>query len=449
MRKALLVLIIFGLGRTIVSGCGWDWDTIQMEKKQFPSIHELITGKFLRHSQEFYYWRVKDRSEKLILYPDSIPFYDDLAWAYDKIGEHEKAIETMLLKDSLFPGLYETYANLGTSYIHNGDLEDGLTYIKKAIEINPEAHFGREVYQQYLVEYILEKQDSLGNFSLPLSVGNSPDFYTFLKNRHFKTAYANGSTKSKEISKAVKGIAGMMKFGQYNSPILLEVLGDLLYAAESGYDPGAGHLGARAYLKAAFETKDPDISKQYEMKAMLSVERVWADHGPGSPQFEQSVYPLRNLAAVLKIEILSAETWYEEIRNNELSWISAGINPDSAFAANYYDEPEQEYIYESNSAIFDKVDEEAWMKLQMQRPDHIRYIHQVDRLDDSTRLLLDSLYNQEFRIIPEETPEAEKNKKDEEADDDSFGSISIYWILGLLGVLMLVFLLLRFRGKRG
>ena len=52
----------------------------------FPSVHELITGKFLQHSQEFYYWRVKDRTEKIQLYPDSLSLYDDLAWALNKVG---------------------------------------------------------------------------------------------------------------------------------------------------------------------------------------------------------------------------------------------------------------------------------------------------------------------------------------------------------------------------
>ncbi len=44
----------------LVFPCGWDSDTIAMEKRMFPTVHELITGKFLQHSQEFYYWRVID-----------------------------------------------------------------------------------------------------------------------------------------------------------------------------------------------------------------------------------------------------------------------------------------------------------------------------------------------------------------------------------------------------
>ena len=89
MKKAI-VLLFFLLFPFFILPCGWDWDTVQMEKQQFPQIHELITGKFFRHSQELYYWRVKNRTDLLKKYPDSLHYYDDLAMAYDKIGNPKK-----------------------------------------------------------------------------------------------------------------------------------------------------------------------------------------------------------------------------------------------------------------------------------------------------------------------------------------------------------------------
>src|SRR5207249_3529589 len=65
--------------------------------------------------------------------------------------------------------LYTTYANLGTAMmiesLHrllSGDmpatqqLNDSLHWVGKSIEVNPEAHFGREVWQVELGEFLLD-----------------------------------------------------------------------------------------------------------------------------------------------------------------------------------------------------------------------------------------------------------------------------------------------------
>lgn len=48
-----------------VLACLWDYDTLAEERRQFPSALELMTGKFLRHSPEFYEWRIADREKKM------------------------------------------------------------------------------------------------------------------------------------------------------------------------------------------------------------------------------------------------------------------------------------------------------------------------------------------------------------------------------------------------
>ena len=160
MKRTTLMLVIFAMtawaGVTAVA-CLWDHDTLQMERKRFPTTLELITGKFLRHSKAFYEWRIKDRESRLNQERSS-ELYDDLAVAYEKTGRKDEAIRVMMDKDSSFPGLYTTHANLGTFYIHAGRLSDGIVEIDKALAINPEAHFGRELYQKRLVEYLLTLQ---------------------------------------------------------------------------------------------------------------------------------------------------------------------------------------------------------------------------------------------------------------------------------------------------
>src|SRR5579884_4228255 len=138
--------------------CLWDYDTLAMERLRGPSALELITGKFLRHSPEFYHWRIQDRLRKLHEDPNNLASYDDLAVAYDKTGQYDRALETILAKDGKRVGLYETEANRGTFLIHAGRLEEALEHISEALRINPDAHFGREKYQALLVEYMLERR---------------------------------------------------------------------------------------------------------------------------------------------------------------------------------------------------------------------------------------------------------------------------------------------------
>ena len=60
-------------------------------------------------------------------------------------------------KEKIKPGMYETNANLGTFHILAGDFELGLPLIDKALSIKPNAHFGRERYQKWLVEYAMTR----------------------------------------------------------------------------------------------------------------------------------------------------------------------------------------------------------------------------------------------------------------------------------------------------
>lgn len=439
MKKRILLTFFFWVNMFIMFPCGWDSDTIAMEKRMFPTVHELITGKFLQHSQAFYYWRVNDRTEKIQLYPDSLSLYDDLAWALNKVGEPEKGVEIMLQKEEKSPGLYKTYANLGTCYIHSNQFEKGLEYIDKAIKINPDAHFGREIYQQHLVEYVISKKDSTGNFNLPLGTKND-NFYHYLKKNHF-----TGSSQN-EIAKAVKGVGGMMKFSNHNSPILLEALGDLLSNADNGVDPGAGHLSSRAYLKAAFLSKDESSIKAYKKKARLEIEKQFVGHDfgrrrrGGEPEFANAVMSIKDLETVLKLEIQAANAWVEEIRQNELSWIESGVNPDSAFTASYYDEPTSADISMYNArANEDQIEENYWLSQQLINIGDIDKMYNILELPDSTKNWVDSIYKLEFSMIPDEPvneSEDSENKSSDKTDNKAF-----IW-MSLIGLAVLVLLIL-------
>lgn len=331
LQRLFLVACCLCVMTPSVLACLWDQDTLRMERSRFPETLELITGRFLRHSKSFYEWRIQNRSIRINGGESTKDLYDDLAVAYDKTGQHAKAIETIEKKESLWPGQYETLANRGTFLIHSGKLETGLKDIRKAIEVNPDAHFGREVYQQLLVEYVLSRRD--GNKTvLPLgsprknSDGNRVDDMTFAKFifSKRKVAYADQAAERK---KALKGIRGMMRFGNFDSPVLLEALGDLLV------DPGrpaedAKLLAARAYLKASNETKkdNPDASRAYFALAKSAVK--FHEH--------TSVDVIRRQ---LTDELKTADKWWKTVAADEKKWIRMGVNADAEFTKKYFKEP--------------------------------------------------------------------------------------------------------------
>jgi tetratricopeptide (TPR) repeat protein len=337
LRTVILMAVCFLLPG-VVWACLWDYDTLMMERVRFPTTLELITGKFLRHSKEFYEWRIQDRQKKLAQDPNNLAYYDDLAVAYDKLGQHEKAIETILAKDQIKPGLYETEANLSTFYIHAGQLEKGLEHVERAIQINPNAHFGREKYQRLLVQYIISRRHD-GKTVLPLATPPAGDEGAAVQPTNGDFASFLNSGNSYGLSEAdrraaLSGILGMMKFAKFDSPILLEPLGDLLARGWDG-EPArdAKLLAARAYLKASYAVDDESAKAAYRRLAedVLELQVKNVLHAEMS---------LQELEQTFQKELAEAEQWYDELRQNELSWIEQGKDADLEFTKMYYDEPQ-------------------------------------------------------------------------------------------------------------
>ena len=300
--------------------CLWDHDTLMMERQRFPSALELITGKFWRHSSDFYEWRVGDRQRRLVSEPHNLALLDDIAVAYDKLGRRDEALEWIGRKETMQPGSYETIANRGTILIHRGDLEAGLRDLERAIEINPQAHFGREIYQAEVVRYILSRRVD-GKLTLPLRRGNE-GFAEFLTRKQDRYRALSG----KDRDAAVKGILGMMRFGDHTSPVLLESLGDLL--SSGGPKENASALASRAYLKASYQTVGTPAAAAYRQLA--------ANAG----RFEGNRYPpLAEIEAQFKRELADASSWYDALVADERRWIASAADPEAEFARKYVTEP--------------------------------------------------------------------------------------------------------------
>lgn len=108
-----LTILVGSLSGISVRACIWDRDTVQLETRLFPGALDVMTGRFPRHSEEFYRWRA-GRVRALLAAEPAIPaLVDDLAVAVHKLGRHQEAID--LLKESLklAPHRYDDPVELG------------------------------------------------------------------------------------------------------------------------------------------------------------------------------------------------------------------------------------------------------------------------------------------------------------------------------------------------
>lgn len=154
------------------NACLWDYDTLRYEAKGMPSTIEAITGRFDRFPALYYEMRLERVSGELQADPTRLDLYDDAGVACDRLGQHDEAIEWMAHKRERLDAQpdeeheYRYLANLGTFYAHRwiagggdrsdlADLEAAERLITHAIELNPDAHFGRERYQLLAIRWLL------------------------------------------------------------------------------------------------------------------------------------------------------------------------------------------------------------------------------------------------------------------------------------------------------
>jgi tetratricopeptide (TPR) repeat protein len=115
--------------------------------------------------------------------------YDDIGVALDRLHKSDEALQIMAKKRALLPPFdaknsamkeawYRYYANAGTFRAHRflgakkqdiGEMKKARDYIKRAMEIKPNAHFGREKYQLLAMEWIMavktkKSKETLGDW---------------------------------------------------------------------------------------------------------------------------------------------------------------------------------------------------------------------------------------------------------------------------------------------
>lgn len=364
------------LNPTQIEACFWDRDTLAHEHRLAPGVLKVIAGDFARRSPVVYQLRAQRRPQQLkeagygwlLTVPDmteapppaqaklseeALRWTDDLAVALDRLKRHTEGISLLKRVLSVHPTRYETHANLGTLFIHSGSFTEGLTHLKRAVEINPKAHFGREIIQIALVEYIITQRASEAP-SFPLSqtcvqerlpsmvdpwLKNLPEAKwggrLYQPKRRGEVPYIEpgggewmclvmprmrpkselcrgfcGALTAQGLSaeEGLKGVLGMMRFSDHTHPALLEALGDLLL--KDGYQ-GPNRLASMAYLQASRSPLlDEPAQRAYLSLAALSL----VGHRFGLTQVDQE----------LKKALKRADRLQAKIARDEAAWAPKG-----------------------------------------------------------------------------------------------------------------------------
>ena len=166
---------------------------------RFAMVQDVIHERFAKHGAAHYRERDRLTREKLqalpIDDPKRFPFYDDLGAGLDRLGRSDEAVAAIREKLALQQkqglagrDLYTSYANLGTFLIHGsakqaaaGDasarerFREGVALVRKSVEVNPEAHFGRERWQAAIAEFLLAAMDDPALLTRSDCLGNSLD----------------------------------------------------------------------------------------------------------------------------------------------------------------------------------------------------------------------------------------------------------------------------------
>lgn len=347
MKKFTTFLLGFLICLNVSFACINDSNSRLFEMQPFPNEQELISGSFHVHSKEFHEWRIKDRLTKLKKDPNNPALLDDLSVSYEKTGQTQVAIDTLQSVLHKYPNRYETLANLGTFYIHHQEYQKGLELLRKAIKINPEAHYGREIYQIKVVEYLL-------------SLNKKPPFvFPIQSKENFADFLLKGIAKDKqkdELIRGIVGVSGMLKFGNNDSPILLEVLGDLYLKIAQKYTSKPSfkqetHLALIAkqfYIAAFIKSKLNNNQIIYEFlknKQDLNLEYI----NRYNSQNLDSI--IEHDISVIKNDINTSQE--EKVKNieKEINIIKNSIDPENEIQLIFFAKPQkQQNLFKNQEA---------------------------------------------------------------------------------------------------
>lgn len=243
--------------------CLWDRDTIREEAEGKHELLAVISGRFDRPPSKYYEMRLERVTKELAANPARLDLYDDAGVACDRLHRSDEAIAWMEKKRGRLEELpeseirtthlYRYHANLGTFLAHRwlrdgapderiAELEQARDEIARAIEINPDAHFGREKYQLMALVWLIGLKKNGASENLDIEEKNPRTFLPISTRESI--ARIKVDLKERDIEDAVEGISGLIALGDaWESP---DVFLSLQFALQL---VGDSHLAELARLR--------------------------------------------------------------------------------------------------------------------------------------------------------------------------------------------------------
>jgi tetratricopeptide (TPR) repeat protein len=251
----------------------------------------LILGAFPAHSDHFYNDQVTKNTKALKADPTNVVARNDLAVAYLKLKQFDKAQAEFDTIDAQDKDRYTTHANLGVMYKKMGQYEKAAHHIGRSLEIKTEGHLGLGDYYLRMLKWRQTSNPTENFLGVPYADG------------------AEATVKSPLVNKEY--LATLIKADRHFSDVYL-VLGDVLFV-EKKYQ-----LAMRAYVQAEILNPE-DPAKVWER--MHRIESIWETQKKKGQIVEDAYH----VYSIVRDEIGQAEKWVEDFKELEVSLMKSDL----------------------------------------------------------------------------------------------------------------------------